>query len=293
MKKRIPYREWREGLVEKVPQENRVGTEFLFIESAEGLRPANDGPLIFDVTSAIVITEGSTDISINMRKYHVQAPAIVVLLPDTVIQYGQSSSDNKSFCLIMSPQFFVNMFNDSVLQTTLYTKLHKDPVISFPQSDARILYMFKDLIAGLMSSPNCEHKLEAARHLTLALFYGYIISKQIEDSPKAKSRADEIFKNFLSLLRENYSSHREVSYYADKLCVTSKYLSSVVKEVSGKSPSDWVDEYVVTAAKAMLSSSNQSIDEISLRLNFASLALFGKFFKRVTGLSPRAYRNTL
>lgn len=66
-----------------------------------------------------------------------------------------------------------------------------------------------------------------------------------------------------------------------------------MKEASGKSPQGWIDEYVVTAAKAMLSSSNQSIDEISLRLNFASLSLFGKFFKRVTGLSPRAYRNTL
>lgn len=293
MKKRIPYREWREGLLEKVPRESRVGTEFLFIESAEGLRPANDGPLIFDVTSAIFITEGSTDISINMKTYHVQAPAIVVLLPDVVIQLREILVRHKSFCLIMSPQFFVNMFNDSVLQTTLYTKLHKDPVISFPRSDARILYMFKDLIAGLMGSLNCEHKLEAARHLTLALFFGYIISKQIADAPKAKSRTDEIFRDFLSMLREDYGSHREVSHYADRLCITPKYLSSAVKEASGKSPQDWIDEYVVTAAKAMLSSSNQSIDEISLRLNFASLSLFGKFFKRVTGLSPRAYRNTL
>lgn len=293
MKKRIPYREWREGLFEKVPMKNRVGTEFLFIESAEGLRPANDGPLIFDVTSAIFVTEGSTDISINMKMYHVQAPAIIVLLPDAVIQYGASCSDNKSFCLIMSPQFFVNMFNDSMLQTSLYTKIHNDPIISLPQSNAGILHMFKDLLTGLMGSPICEHKLETARHLTLALFYGYIISQQISDAPKAKSRADEIFKNFISLLREDYNSHREVAYYADRLCVTPKYLSSVVKEVSGKSPMDWIDEYVVTAAKAMLSSSNQSIDEISLRLNFASLSLFGKFFKRVTGLSPRAYRNTL
>lgn len=139
----------------------------------------------------------------------------MVLLPDVVIQYGEASSDNKSFCLIMSPQFFVNMFNDRVLQTTLYTKLHKDPVISFPRSDARILFTFKDLIVGLMRSPNCEYKLEAARHLMFALFYGYIISRQIADAPKAKSRTDEIFRNFLSILREDYGSHREVSYYAD------------------------------------------------------------------------------
>lgn len=293
MKKRIPYREWRDGLLKLVPEKDRIGTDLLFIENAEGFLPASDGPLIFDVTSAIFVLEGCTEISLNMKQYHVQAPAIMIIMPDVVMQYGSSTPDNKSFSIIMSPKFFMNIMNDSALQSSLYTQIHKEPVISIPPSDAHILSKYKDLLQGLLHSPICEHKMEAAQHLTLTLFYGYIISQQITETPKTNSRADEIFKKFLVLLREDYSTHRDVSYYADKLYITPKYLSTAVKKASGKSPSDWVDEYVATAAKAMLSSSTQSIDEISLRLNFDSLSLFGKFFKRVTGLSPRAYRNNL
>lgn len=293
MKKRIPYREWRDGLLKLVPEKDRIGTDLLFIEKAEGFLPASDGPLIFDVTSAIFLLEGYTEISINMKQYHVQAPAIMIIMPDTVMQYVSASNDNKSFSVIMSSKFFMNIMNDSALQSSLHTQLHKEPVISLPQSDARVLLQYKDLLNNLLHSPIREYKMEAIRHLTLTLFYGYIVSRQIPGIPKTSSRADEIFKEFIALLQEDYSAHRDVSYYADKLYITPKYLSTAVKKASGKSPSDWINEYVAIAAKAMLSSSAQSIDEISLRLNFDSLSLFGKFFKRVTGLSPRAYRNNL
>lgn len=90
-----------------------------------------------------------------------------------------------------------------------------------------------------------------------------------------------------------YKNHREVLWYADRMCITPKYLSMAVKEASGRTPLDWIEEYCVIAAKAMLSSTRMSIDDISVRLNFASQSLFGKFFKRVTGITPRDYRKSL
>lgn len=77
------------------------------------------------------------------------------------------------------------------------------------------------------------------------------------------------------------------------MCISPKYLSMAVKEASGKTPLDWIEDYTISASKAMLSSSSDTIDSISLKLNFASQSLFGKFFKRVTGMSPRDYRKSL
>ena len=80
-------------------------------------------------------------------------------------------------------------------------------------------------------------------------------------------------------------------FYADKLCLTPKYLSSVIHEVSGKFAGEWIDDHVVTLAKSLLTSSMKTIQEISYDLNFTTPSSFTKYFKRITGDTPREYRN--
>jgi len=84
--------------------------------------------------------------------------------------------------------------------------------------------------------------------------------------------------------------HRSVEFYADKLSLTPKYLTTVVRETSGKTAHDWIIEYVILSAKALLKSTNITIQEISDRLNFPSQSFFGKYFKQQTGMSPVEYR---
>ena len=87
-----------------------------------------------------------------------------------------------------------------------------------------------------------------------------------------------------------YRRHRDLSYYANKLCKSAKYLSRVIMEATGRSATDWIERCVIMDAKAQLSSTQKRISEISDDLNFASPSFFGKYFKRLTGLSPRAFR---
>ena len=89
---------------------------------------------------------------------------------------------------------------------------------------------------------------------------------------------------------ENYKQERSVAFYADKLCVTAKYLSLISKEVSGQPAGNWIDEYVILEAKTLLKSSQMSIQEIADSLNFANQSFFGKYFKHHTGISPKEYR---
>jgi len=81
-----------------------------------------------------------------------------------------------------------------------------------------------------------------------------------------------------------------LEFYANKLCVTSKHLSKVVKATGGKPASDWFDEHVALEAKAFLKSTNMTVEQISEELNFPSQSFFGKYFKRVTGFSPSEYK---
>ena len=106
-------------------------------------------------------------------------------------------------------------------------------------------------------------------------------------SVKSKSRKEYIFERFYETLVESYQSERSVKFYADQLCLTPKHLSGVVKEVSGKTVGEWIDEFVILEAKALLNSSSMNIQEIADRLSFANQSFFGKYFKHYTGMSPK------
>lgn len=107
-----------------------------------------------------------------------------------------------------------------------------------------------------------------------------------------KNKGTEIYSAFIDTLSENYKTARDIGYYADKLCITAKYLSQVVKEVSGKTALEIIEDYVLTECKALLLSTTMTIQEISDELNFPSQSVFGEYFKRLTGMPPKAYRRS-
>lgn len=98
------------------------------------------------------------------------------------------------------------------------------------------------------------------------------------------------FDRFMRLLESNYKKEHYINFYAGKIGLTPKYLSLLIKRVSGKFATQWIDEYIILEAKNLLKYSPMSIQEISYSLNFPNQSFFGKYFKRHTGMSPKAYR---
>ncbi len=98
------------------------------------------------------------------------------------------------------------------------------------------------------------------------------------------------FRHFLTLLSQNYINCREVKQYATMMSVSPKYLSVVIRDVSGKSASDWVNETIISEAKNLLTHSQMSIGQIAEHLNFIDQSHFGKFFKKHCGVTPSKYK---
>ena len=105
-----------------------------------------------------------------------------------------------------------------------------------------------------------------------------------------RTRKEEIMAKFILAVSEHFREERQVAYYAHKLFITPKHLSSVVKELSGRTAGDWIENYVVMEAKVLLKTTDRTIQEIAVYLNFANQSFFGKYFKHHTGMSPTAYR---
>ena len=107
------------------------------------------------------------------------------------------------------------------------------------------------------------------------------------DSPINKNLAHD----FLFLLSEDRCQHRSVSFYADKLCVSSKYLSHIVKKETGKTVSKWIKEQLTEQIRNLLLNTSLSCKEIAMRLGFPNTSFFGKFTKEHLGCSPMQYRS--
>lgn len=108
-----------------------------------------------------------------------------------------------------------------------------------------------------------------------------------------RTHRDDIFQSFLIKLYSDFQEHRDVRYYADKSGVSLKYFSTVIRQQSGSTPSEWIETVVIGEAKALLRDPNRSIKDIATTLNFPDAPTFTKYFRRVTSLTPRAYRRTL
>ena len=192
----------------------------------------------------------------------------------------------------MSRSFSNPLFTNFGDYKPIYNMIVSNPVV-FMDNETNVFDFFYDAMLNLIRSPYREFALESARHLTLAMFYGYCAARQgIANNAKAVTRQESICSDFIDILSHNYKEQREVSFYADRLCITPKYLSQIVKDNTGKTALELIEDYVIEESKAMLISTTMTIQQISDELHFPSQSVFGKYFKRVTGLSPREYRTS-
>ena len=295
MKIKPHFLKWRNRIEELTQADHRIGTDILLIDDADVVRAEKfigNVPFKMDMSMAIIYNKGTAVTKINMKKYEIKAPAVVITMPGQTIEPISCSDDLDSRAIVMSSTFTENLFPGSsdVQAHTLYSSVLGNPVINF-ENDQYAFGQYYDLLLNIARSPNSEFRIEAAKHLTLAMFYGYSHMRHSISTPsRGSTRQEEIYSGFLELLGDNYKMARDVRFYADRLCVTAKHLSQVVKDVSGKTTLEVIEDYVLTECKALLMSTSMSIQQISDEMNFPSQSVFGKYFKRLTGLSPNAYR---
>lgn len=110
--------------------------------------------------------------------------------------------------------------------------------------------------------------------------------------PESTTRQTELFHRFVALVHEFSSQEREVSFYADKLCISTRYLSTIVRTIAHSTAKEFIDRSVLLEIKMLLQSTDLSVQEIAYRLHFPDQSYLGRYFKKHTGESPTEYRNT-
>ena len=236
--------------------------------------------------------EGSITVSINLMKTEIKQGDFITLLPGTIIQFNEQK---EKVCLgfVGFSSHCVNGVN--VIQSTLasFSTILGNPVIPLPPI---IVSYFKDyfsLWARITTGPYPLDTRMAQSTLNM-LLYGVdnLYNTQSLPQKKLKSRKEEICRELIQLVIENYVQEKRAQFYADRLGISLQHLSTTVKQVTGKNVLDIIANVVMVDVKAKLKSSNMTIQEIAYSLNFPSPSFFGKYFKRHMGMSPLEYRKS-
>lgn len=153
-------------------------------------------------------------------------------------------------------------------------------------------FYYRLILSKTMNPSQCYHK-EIVRSIIKAILLEMLSNMESDQcqSVEGESKIQFQFNRFLQMLSNENIKHRPIDFFADKLCLSAKYLSVICAKVSGKSARQWIDEYTVEDIRYHLFNTDYSIKEISYRLGFENLSFFGKYVKRHFGKSPSELRN--
>lgn len=218
-----------------------------------------------------------------------------VFSPQSILQTAPGEHF-RAHVLIVSREMMqrINIDTKHIMPVLLQFGAH--PCIELTEEESREVRNFFSLVGQELRTPETELSRDIVGDLLSASIYkiGSVLHRYVREHPETErppqTRAEEYFKEFIRQLGEHFRQERSVGYYAQRLCITPKYLTTLVKRISGRSVSEWIDTFVITEAKTLLKYSNLSIQEIAYQLNFPNQSFFGSYFKRNTGMSPSQYK---
>ena len=239
---------------------------------------------------------GEADITSNFMKYTLRKNDIFIARSGDVGSFEGMSPDVK-FILIFVSQDFFNPMKSIDSSQTLQDLLFRGPLHHCTDEQMQDFVNISELIRHQINSSNL-YRINTIKNLLTALLFSIYsltateIAREVSIDQKNSTRQKDLFEGFMKLLKDNFAKQHKAAFYADKLCVTPKYLSQVVYKVSGKFIKDYIHEALITESM-MLLNHGHTIQEICDRLEFASPSFFGRYFKEATGMTPMAYQNQI
>ena len=253
--------------------------------------PSADYPVVLDGFTALIIMKGEATIAVDTRIFELKRNMIVILSPHSVVKTVKCTANAAAYVLSFSKTFVDNIQIDISTSLPVSMRFGKNPCLQLTQNDVDEIRQLFQLIKTMLQSDKEHYRNEIIRSLFVSAFYIItdINQRSVKDEYR-QGRCEILFERFMELLAQHNKRERNVSFYAQQMNITPKYLSNVVKQVSGKTAARWIDESVILEAKTLLKYSGMSIQEIAYHLNFSTQSFFGKYFKQHTGISPSRFK---
>lgn len=265
-----------------------AGEDFFILDNPRFISTGNF-PYRNEWLIATLCESGTASGVIGLREYHVEEGGFIIILPGQVIVNSEVSDDFKGKILLMSKRFSDTL--DIGRTLTLTASIEQRPYYQFAKEAIDITRTYLASCQAMIRLDGDRPIIwDILRLLTRAFFLGAGPRLKTRGGSSSHKEYNKLTEDYLALVERMYREHRQLNYYAYILNRSTKYLSRHIKEETGVNATDWIDKCVILDAEAQLISTNNTIREISESLGFPTQSFFGKYFKRVTGLSPSEFR---
>ena len=254
-----------------------------------------EGPRRLNFIIMALCMKGEAQYSIDTHKHSVHPGELYFISERHIVDYFTASPDFKSLCIMVSTTFYHDFAQNAKNVSSLLLFSMNNPVVARTPAEIQTYNTSFPTIREKIERTEHPYRTELVKALLLSMFYDMsgVIYRVEQQGLKVQSRADVFFSRFIKLLEENFHRERRVSWYADKLNITPKYLSEVVKAVSKRTPTEWIDNYVILELRVLLRNSTKTIKEITDEMYFPNQSFLGKYFKEHVGMSPSEFRKRL
>lgn len=232
---------------------------------------------------------GTACINVSLKKYSLRAGSVVWLFPGYIILLTEASADFRMSSFSFSQSFQFDAFHSIPTEKIAY--LRENSSLHFTDSTWQQLCLYLSMLKAKCADHGNKYQRDLLIScLRLFLYEACHYIERQEATVGTGFRGNELKNQFLALVISSSREHRQVAYYADKLCVTPRHLTMTLQRILGRTAKEWIDDYVTLEVKILLRSSSLSIQEIADHLNFPDQSYLGRFFKHQTGMSPSRYR---
>ena len=248
-----------------------------------------DSPTVLPEMRLLLVKQGWARTTLNLVERNITAGDLVFLGSNGIIQYQEASPDIQAVGFSCSDDLFQLAIGQVVPKAfdghlrDFHLHLEQDQADYYDQ--LHLLLNRHIMQAG--------HSSQVTLHLMGALlcYAGHLWQQHQQSHLESQSREQRLFTDFIQLVTQHAPEQHAIDFYASRLCLTPRYLSTVIKQVSGKSAKQWIDDALVTRIKIDLMHTDKPVATIGDEMNFPNPSFFTKFFKRMTGLTPREYQN--
>ncbi|KOY86161.1 hypothetical protein AD998_08370 [bacterium 336/3] len=273
-----------------------VSTEVFFTDKKLSfLKSRLNTPYRSNYFGLAICTSGQASLYANLESYEVQKNSIIAMSPLVIKQWLNVSDDFETMTVFFTKDFLIKHFSNQYhLEQFDFFELNTKHVNYFSENEICSIF---PILQNIKINSNLLHPYKneiIASYINILLFEYQKIFVGIHFTKNfQQTRGQQLTNEFKKLVNENFRKERKVKYYADSLFVTPKHLTETIKQETGKTAGDWIDELLLLESKVLLTHPNLQITQIADLLNFPDASTFGKFFKNLSGISPITYRHNL
>lgn len=244
----------------------------------------------------IICRQGSFQFSLNQQLFSAEAGETLFIPEEAEFQVLQSTEDMEIRILVYQIEPIRDIIGNSVASMYMYAQLTPELCCVWATGEEAEFLNYMSLLDNVLQMEENTFSIYEKKLLLLALTYricSIYNRKFINGGQETGGRKNEIFIRLIELIEKYYMQERGVEFYADKLCLSPKYLSAISKSVCGYTVQELVFKAIIRKSISLLKNTQKDIQEISNEFGFPNASYFGTFFRKQMGMSPQQYRRNL